>query len=301
MILLSTSSQHIVSQFLTNDSTAFGQLAHTLFMTMIVTVAVCFVLGELTRNYSQVDKIWSLMPIVYSMITLIAFPYSARIWLMTVLVTLWGLRLSFNFYRKGGYNKIPWKGEEDYRWEILRQNPKLQGFRIVLFNLFFISLYQQFLIFLFSMPLLLAARNADMALSELDYVAAIAMLIFLIIETTADNQLFNFHLQKRNKKDIDGKFNMSLEKGFMVDGLWKYVRHPNFISEQMIWVSFYLFGVAASGEWINWTLTGPVLLILLFIGSSDFTESISLKKYPEYSSYKQRVPRYFPFIKKIKN
>jgi steroid 5-alpha reductase family enzyme len=39
---------------------------------------------------------------------------------MAFLVTLWGLRLSYNFYRKGGYNIIPWKGEEDYRWKIFR-------------------------------------------------------------------------------------------------------------------------------------------------------------------------------------
>jgi len=298
MIILFTSVQQIASQLLANDGTPFGQLAHTLFVTMMMTVIVCFVAGELTQNYSQVDKVWSLMPIVYSIITLLAFPDSARLWLMTILVTAWGFRLTFNFYRKGGYNKIPWKGEEDYRWEILRKDPKLQGFRIVIFNLFFISLFQQFLIFLFSMPLLLAAEKADVPLNKLDYAAAIAMLIFLIIETTADNQLFNFHLQKRNKKPVDGKFNKSLEKGFMVDGLWKYVRHPNFICEQLIWVSFYFFGVAATGEWINWTLTGPVLLVILFIGSSNFTENISLKKYPEYSTYKQTVPRYFPFIKK---
>ena len=301
MIIFSITGLHIISQFISNDNSAFGQLAHSLFMTMLVTVVVCFILGELTRNYSQVDKIWSLMPIVYSIITLISFPDSARIRLMTILVTAWGLRLTYNFYRKGGYHLIPWKGEEDYRWEILRQNPKLQGFRIILFNLFFISLYQQFLIFLFSMPLLLAAANAGVALNGLDYLAAIAMLLFLIIETIADNQLYNFHLQKQNKKADDGKFKKSLEKGFMVDGLWNYVRHPNFICEQLIWVSFYFFGVAASGDWINWTLAGPVLLILLFTGSSDFTESISSKKYPEYSTYKQTVPRYFPFIKKSKH
>ena len=151
------------------------------------------------------------------------------------------------------------------------------------------------------MPLLIAAANSEVALNGLDYVAAIALLTFLSIETTADNQLFKFHLQKQNKIPVDGKFKNSLEKGFMVDGLWKYVRHPNFICEQLIWVSFYFFGVAASREWINWTLAGPILLILLFIGSSDFTESVSMKKYPEYISYKESVPRYFPLKKNKTN
>ena len=295
--MLNSSFQHVISQLLTTDSTSFGELAHTLLLVLIVTIILCFVIGELTQNYSQVDKIWSIMPIIYSMITLFEFPYSPRVWLMTLMVTAWGFRLSYNFYRKGGYSIIPWKGEEDYRWGVLRQDPKLQGFRMVLFNLFFISLFQQILIFLFSMPLLLAAANANVALNGLDYIAAIAMMLFLIIETTADNQLYNFQLQKQNKIPADGNFKNSLEKGFMVDGYWKYVRHPNFISEQLIWISFYFFGVAASGEWINWTLAGPVLLIILFIGSSNFTEEISMKKYPEYFAYKQQVPRYFPFKK----
>lgn len=37
---------------------------------------------------------------------------------MSTCITLWGLRLSFNFARKGGYNL----SEEDYRWKILKNN-----------------------------------------------------------------------------------------------------------------------------------------------------------------------------------
>lgn len=287
-------------QIIANDGSVFGQVFNTWISVLIVTIVACFLLGELTKNYSQVDKVWSLMPIIYSFITLSAFPFSPRIWLMTVLVTFWGLRLSYNFYRKGGYNIIPWKGEEDYRWNILRQNPKLKGFRMVLFNLFFISFYQQVLILLFSTPLLLAAKNSSAELTVLDFIAAGFMLLFILIETISDNQLFNFHLQKQHKLLPDGRFSESLSKGFMMDGFWKYVRHPNFAAEQSIWVSFYFFGVAASGEVFNWTLAGPVLLILLFVGSSDFTESISMKKYPDYANYKNEVPKFIPLFFRLK-
>lgn len=300
MTLLSLISLSTSWPLVVNDGTAFSRLLQTWLTIMAITIFVCFLVGELTRNYSQVDKIWSLMPIVFSWITLSAFPASPRIWLMTILVTIWGIRLSYNFYRKGGYNIIPWKGEEDYRWNILRQNSNLQGFRIVLFNLFFISFYQQLLILLFSTPLLLAANYANTNLSLVDYLAALFMFLFILIESVADNQLYEFHQQKRHKIPVNGKFDNSLSKGFMIDGLWKYVRHPNFISEQFIWISFYFFGVAASGAWINWTISGPVLLVLLFMGSSGFTESISMKKYPEYQSYKQDVPRYIPLIFKSK-
>jgi len=89
----------------------------------------------------------------------------------------------------------------------------------------------------------------------------------------------------------------SVKKGFLSQGLWAYSRHPNFAAEQAIWVSFYLFGVSASGQWLNPTLIGPVLLIFLFAGSSWLTEWISSSKYPEYSEYRGKVARFIPLSK----
>ncbi|MDR3653947.1 MAG: DUF1295 domain-containing protein [Paludibacter sp.] len=299
--LFSSIYQGAVWQYISENKTAYGQLTSSLVTIMLITALACFIVSELTHNLSQVDKIWSLMPIVYSYVTLSAFPSSPRIWLMSTLVTVWGIRLSYNFYRRGGYNIIPWKGEEDYRWDILRQNPKLQkGYRITLFNLLFISFYQHLLILLFSTPLLMAAKYANVSLTFLDYLAATFMFFFIVIETIADNQLHDFQIQKRGKIPFNGKFSDSLTKGFLTEGLWKYSRHPNFAAEQTIWICFYFFGVAASGRWINWTLIGPAMLILLFAGSSEFTESISLKKYPTYENYKQNVPKFIPLIFKTK-
>lgn len=269
----------------------------TLWMTlMLIVVALCFTVSEITRNYSQVDKLWSLLPPAYAWITVAAFP-TARTVIMAVLVTLWGLRLSYNFHRKGGYNIVPWRGEEDYRWKILRDSSALKGrIRFGLFNLLFISLYQNIIILLFTTPILLAALYSSTPLAVTDIVAALMMLAFLITETVADNQQFRFQTIKRSlSADAEG-FSESLRKGFLTEGLWKYVRHPNFASEQAIWISFYLFGVAASGNWINFTLLGPVLLVILFIGSSIMTEKISSSKYPDYSSYQKEVPKFIPRI-----
>jgi steroid 5-alpha reductase family enzyme len=45
---------------------------------------------------------------------------------------------------------------------------------------------------------------------------------------------------------------------------------------------------------VNWSLAGAVLLMLLFLGSSDFSEKISAGKYPAYADYQKRVGRFFP-------
>jgi steroid 5-alpha reductase family enzyme len=70
----------------------------------------------------------------------------------------------------------------------------------------------------------------------------------------------------------------------------------NYSAEQAIWVIFYFFSVAATGRWFNWSLAGCLLLLLLFQGSSDFSEGISSKKYPRYAIYKKQVGRFLPKI-----
>ncbi|MCU0378724.1 MAG: DUF1295 domain-containing protein [Bacteroidales bacterium] len=276
----------------------FQYLVSNWVIIMVVVALSCFIVSEISRNYSQVDKLWSLMPIIYSWVTVASFP-SARVYIMATLVTIWGLRLSYNFGRKGGYSFIPWKGAEDYRWQVMRDNPVLKGrFRFGLFNLFFISFYQNILILLFSSPLLIAARHAGNSITVLDAAATLFMLLFIITEGIADTQLFRFHQQKRGIEKLDGRFTESLKKGFMVDGLWRYVRHPNFASEQAIWISFYFFGVAASGKWLNPTISGSVLLVLLFIGSTILTERISSSKYPDYKQYQKDKPKFIPDIRR---
>lgn len=275
-------------------------LTGSFIIAMLVAALVCFLVSEMTRNYSQVDKLWSLMPIIYGFMAFSSFP-SNRLMIMFILVLIWGLRLSYNFSRKGGYNIIPWKGEEDYRWKRMREHPLLKGrFRFGLFNLFFISFYQHFLILLFSTPFLMAAKYQKSSLGIADLVAAFLILLFILIETIADNQQFKFQSMKRSDKTEMGLYAKSLKKGFLSEGLFGIVRHPNFVAEQAIWISFYLFGVFSSGEWLNWTFTGPFLLVLLFLGSTKLTERISSEKYPEYAAYKKEVPKFLPGIFRIK-
>jgi steroid 5-alpha reductase family enzyme len=266
-----------------------------IWIVLMVSVALaCFIASELTNNYSQVDKLWSLIPIAYAWITYF-YNNSGRILLMAILVTLWGARLTFNFARKGGYNIIPWRGEEDYRWKIMREVPLLKGrIRFGIFNLLFISFYQNLVILLFSSPLL-AAAGGRRPIGYLDIIAAVLFLSFLAIETIADNQLFSFHRQKRLQQAQ--KYKNSVEKGFMTEGLWRIVRHPNFTSEQGIWVSFYLFSIAAGSNILNYSGTGALLLILLFMGSTRLTEKISSGKYPLYKNYQTEVPMVLPSIR----
>ena len=59
---------------------------------------------------------------------------------------------------------------------------------------------------------------------------------------------------------------------------------------------FYGFAVAATGVWLHWTVAGAVLLTLLFIGSTVFTESISRSRYPDYDDYRRRTSMLIPWF-----
>lgn len=82
--------------------------------------------------------------------------------------------------------------------------------------------------------------------------------------------------------------------GFNTCGLWNRSRHPNYLGEQGVWASFYLFSVGAGIGVFNWSLIGALLLITLFLGSSSFAEEISRSKYPAYAEYCRRVSRFIP-------
>lgn len=268
-----------------------GETLKQLLQAYLFVTVLCFVVSTISRNYSQVDKLWSVMPIIYCFICLLKSDFEPRITLMFILVALWGIRLTYNFYRRGGYSLKFWEGEEDYRWAILRAKPGFQNKWIwMLFNLVFISFYQMGLILLFTLPILKAMESKPLNL--FDGLIAIFVIAFIVIETVADQQQWNFH--KAKKKLLESKANV---KGFLDKGLWQYVRHPNYASEQMIWILFYLFSVNASGKWINWSIIGCLLLIILFKGSSDFSESISSEKYPEYEAYKKQTGRFIPLFK----
>ena len=73
-----------------------------------------FVIGEVTANVSSVDRLWSLVPSLYTAITW-AMHGGSRLALMTLVSSIWSLRLTWNFWRRGGYSWPPWTGCEDYR------------------------------------------------------------------------------------------------------------------------------------------------------------------------------------------
>ncbi len=248
-------------------------LAVTAWIAVAVTAA-CWLASVLTREYSWVDRIWSIVPVAY----LWVFAASAdepRVTLMAVLVTVWGARLTFNFARRGGYAP----GGEDYRWAILRQ--RLPGWRFQVFNLLFIAIYQNAILLAITLPAWTASQH-HRPLGGGDVAAAIVFVGLLALETVADQQRWTFH--RSGAADAAG--------GIMRTGLYRYSRHPNYVGEFGQWWVVFAFGAIAAGTvWLP-TVAGAVLLTLLFVGSTVFTEQISASHHPGFDEYRRTTPMF---------
>ena len=291
-----------------------------------------FVVSSITHNYSQVDKLWSIIPFLYTWLLV----NNGRTFLMACCATVWGLRLTWNFYRRGGYTWPQfWLGDEDYRWKLIQQghvlpiltNPKVW----IMFNAVFISLYQNVLLLLIVTPSAVAYAasqpelvhcfgtkkdNRGTALGRADVIIAIVFCLLVVFETIADNQQYRFQTGKyewrRTKsKPPQSKKEQEYADGFCQSGLFAILRKPNYAAEQAIWITFYLFSIVATIPsetasrqfwFVNWSWVGCFLLILLFQGSGWLTEKITISKYgTKYRDYQKRVPLYVPTLSGIRS
>jgi steroid 5-alpha reductase family enzyme len=241
--------------------------------------AFCWIASLITRDNSWVDRLWSIVPVVYVWVFAAAAGLAdIRLDVMAGLVTLWGARLTFNFARKGGY-----AGHEYYRWPVLRARMSLWQFQV--FNLLFIVLYQNAILVLITLPALTAYEHPG-GFGPLDVLLTILFVGLLAGETIADQQQWEFHRRKAAG---------TAATRFLTTGLFRYSRHPNFFFEQAQWWVLFLFGAVAAGSLLQWTVLGALLLTLLFVGSTRFTESITRSKYPEYAEYQKTTSAVVPW------
>ena len=277
-------------------SEAQWSLVRTDAWVMAVIAALCFVVGELTGNVSQVDKLWSIVPVAYSWIATVQAGFDGRMVLMALLATVWGVRLTYNFSRHGGYSWRFWSGAEDYRWAHVRELPVLRT-RVgwTLFDLVFICAIQNVLLLWIALPIV-DAHDCPYGLGGWDVLLAVVFLALVALETWSDQLQWRFQNEKKRRRAAGEPLTGEYADGFISSGPWSVSRHPNYLAEQSIWVVFWLFAVAATHR-IDWTVGGCLVLVALFQGSSRLSEGIQLEKYPAYPDYQRRVPRFLPWPK----
>ncbi|GAA5829032.1 hypothetical protein JCM3766R1_003911 [Sporobolomyces carnicolor] len=234
---------------------------------------IVWLLGEVTGNVSQVDRLWTTLPLVYSAhFTFIPYLNGSvshisdldhRMLLVFALQCCWSARLTYQSARRGFLDPR----SEDYRWPLVRNKIPTWAFKLL--NFVFIAWIQNILLMVAELPqyLLLThslsssghisqlkkltsshATSVRVPLNVADVLLAAAFLTTLVFEMRADNQQQRFQNLKHGalKKDPSRrteKEKKAIERGFVTGGLWSWSRHPNFACEQTTWYILYAFTV----------------------------------------------------------
>jgi steroid 5-alpha reductase family enzyme len=251
-------------------------LIHVLLLNLGLIAGIMLVLWFVSlalKNASIVDIFWGVGFVIIGWVSYLAVgSMSPRSLLISVLTSLWGLRLAMYLaWRNAG------KGE-DHRYRALRERG---GSRFPLVSLFTVFWLQGVIMWLVSFPIQTAHFGAA-PLAWIDAIGASVWVAGWLFESVGDAQLARFKTQSGTAGQV------------MDRGLWRYTRHPNYFGDFLVWWGLYLIA-ASGGAW--WTLFSPILMTTLLMRVSGVTlleRSLTTNR-PGYKDYVARTSAFFPW------
>jgi steroid 5-alpha reductase family enzyme len=252
-----------------------NKMIKLLIIDIILTIII-FLQSAILKNASMYDPYWSVIPFFFLFYWLHEFDIqnlNYRMMTAFLLISIWSWRLTLNWFRG-------WKGlqHEDWRYEDLRSK---SGIFYPLVNFLGIHLFPTLLVFAAAMPLEKIFSSPE-DLSFFDAAGIILMITGIILELVADNQLYLFKADPKNKGQ------------FINVGIWKYSRHPNYLGEISFWWGLYLLGFSTGLP--DYMLVGPIAITLLFLFISiPMMEKRLINNYPQYSEYRKNTSILIPY------
>lgn len=256
----------------------------------LVATMVVFAVSVLADNSSVYDPYWSVQPLAIAGCYLWmrwngggdgsgshAAGIDARQIVVTVLVFLYALRLTSNFYRD-------WPGlrKEDFRYVSFRER---FGRAYWLVSFFGIHFFPTVMVYLGCLPLYGVMRAGTVGFGGwLDGLGIFVTMGAIAFAFVADEQMRRFRRNPQNRERI------------MQSGLWARSRHPNYLGEVSTWWGLWLFAMAAGREWW-WTVVGAVAITLLFVFVSvPMMERRLLATRAGYEEYRDRTSALLPRV-----
>lgn len=250
----------------------------------IVFMSLVFLIARRIGRYDIVDAAWGLCFIV---VVAMSFTLQNRAWfeldaglIATILVLIWGLRLSLHIVRR-----ISSTESEDARYIELRKSWKGN----VAYNVYTrVYLLQAVLATFVSIPVIYVnlfgtPYDATQSFASVT-IWSLGLVIWFIgyaFEVIGDDQLRKFMANKNNK----GKL--------LTGGLWKYTRHPNYFGEVTQWWGIFIICLSVPLGWIG--IIGPALIsyLILFVSGVPLSER-RFEGRPGWSDYKTRTSAFLP-------
>ena len=253
----------------------FEAFIHCTFL-VICFMTLAYALAYKNDDLSIIDIAWPLGFLAITYYTFFTFSsFHARQIEVTVLITLWAVRLACHLYqRKRGK-------PEDPRYTAFRKKWPDYFYLRAYIQIF---LVQGFCILIIAYPIILINISKAPGFRWLDSIGLAIWMIGFYFEAVGDYQLQRFLTITTNKGRI------------FTQGLWAYTRHPNYFGECVMWWGIFVIALSVPYGWT--TIISPLFITYLvrFVSGIPLIEK-QLESHPEFIVYKEKTSIFIPWLK----
>jgi steroid 5-alpha reductase family enzyme len=245
-----------------------------------VVILLLWAVSVRIRDVSFIDAFWPIGMVMLALATYAQAEGSPdRMFLITALTSLWGLRLGLHLY-------VRWRkdGEDPRYKKIMGHAMDKKGWSFAKTSLIQVFGMQAILLFIVCLPAQLGQIPADpLNTGWLAFAGKCLALIGIGFETIGDLQL----ARHRANPAMKGKV--------LDTGLWRYTRHPNYFGDACTWWGIWL--IAAETSLGLWSVVGPIAITYLLtrLSGVPMLERGLKKTRPGYEDYVRRTSSFVPW------
>lgn len=257
---------------------SFLQVCGAVVLFVLAYMTALWIASLILTDSSIVDPMWGTGLVLSNWLALALSPdgFPARKWLISILVTIWGVRLSVHLLRRN------WGKGEDFRYRQWRVEAGPKWWWYSYFKVFFVQ--GLVMCVLATAPVAAQVSPTPAYLTVFDLAAIPVWATGFFFESAGDWQLSRFLANPANK----GKL--------LNTGLWRYTRHPNYFGEATMWWGHYLVALSTPGGFL--TIVSPALITFLLLRVSGVTllEKSMVDTTPGYKEYVETTSASVPWF-----
>ena len=259
----------------------FRQIDDPFLATAVFTATatlILFIVSVFLSDVSVYDPYWSVAPPAMLLANIQKYRLTnVNAVLLLILVSIWSLRLTVNWY-------ITYKGIGCEDWRYAQYRKRLSPLPFQLISFFGLHFVPTVVVYGGMVSALYAMREERFALLSL--AGVVIMLAAVALEHVSDWTIHRFlreHGQEKRTCNVS---------------VWSRSRHPNYLGEMLFWTGMYVYFIALCPQ-IWYKGLGFLSIIALFLlVSIPMMEKHNLERRPDYARYRERTPMLVPLPKR---